>query len=67
MHLNHLFVWMDPEVVEHDKLLQDKSGYLNSPFLIGRAIFYILGWNLYRYFSRKFSLAQDKSNDIFKS
>ena len=64
MHLNHLFVWMDPEVVEHDKLLQDKSGYLNSPFLIGRAIFYILGWNLYRYFSRKFSLAQDKSNDI---
>ena len=44
MHLNHLFVWMDPEVVEHDKLLQGKSGYLNSPFLIGRAIFYILGW-----------------------
>ena len=64
MHLNHLFVWMDPEVVEHDKIIQAKSGYLNSPFLIARAIFYILGWNLYRYYSRKFSLAQDKSNDI---
>ena len=64
MHLNHLFVWMDPEVVEHDEIIQAKSGYLNSPFLIARAIFYILGWNLYRYYSRKFSLAQDKSNDI---
>ena len=64
MHLNHLFVWMDPEVVEHDKIIQAKSGYLNSPFLISRAIFYILGWNLYRYYSRKLSLAQDNSNDI---
>ena len=64
MHLNHLFVWMDSEVVEHDEIIQAKSGYLNSPFLIARAIFYILGWNLYRYYSRKFSLAQDKSNDI---
>ncbi len=64
MHLNHLFVWMDPEVVEHDKIIQAKSGYLNSPFLIARAVFYILGWNLYRYYSRKLSLAQDNSNDI---
>ena len=26
---DHLFVWMDPEVVEHDKLIQGKSGWLN--------------------------------------
>ena len=64
MHLNHVFVWMDPEVVAHDKIIQAKSGYLNSKFFLGRAIFYILGWNLYRFFSRKFSLAQDKAMDI---
>ena len=64
LHLNHLFVWMDPEVVAHDKIIQGKVGYLNSPFLIARAVFYILGWNLYRYFSRKYSLAQDKSENI---
>ena len=52
MHLNHVFVWMDPEVVAHDKIIQAKSGYLNSKFFLGRAIFYILGWNLYRFFSR---------------
>ena len=64
MHLNHLFIWMDPEVVNHDEIIKAKSGYLNSQFFIGRAIFYILGWNLYRFFSRKFSIAQDQSNDV---
>ena len=64
MHLNHVFVWMDPEVVAHDKIIQAKSGYLDSTFFLARAIFYILGWNLYRYFSRKFSIAQDKSDGI---
>ena len=33
MHLNHLFIWMDPEVVEHDKIIKAKSGYLDSTFL----------------------------------
>ena len=64
LNFNHLFIWMDPDVVAHDKIIQAKSGYLNSQFFIGRAIFYILGWNLYRFFSRRFSLAQDKSKDI---
>ena len=24
LHLNHLFIWMDPEVVAHDELIQNK-------------------------------------------
>ncbi len=28
MHLNHLFIWMDPEVVNHDEIIKAKSGYL---------------------------------------
>lgn len=62
-HLNHLFVWMDADVVAHDKLLQSKSGYLNFPFWIIRASIFLLGWNLYRFFSRKNCIAQDASND----
>jgi hypothetical protein len=27
-----LFIWLDPEVVAHDKLIATKSGYLNFPF-----------------------------------
>ena len=64
MHFNHLFIWMDPEVVAHDKLIAGKIGYLNVPFFLGRAIFFLSGWSLYRYLSRKFSLAQDESSDI---
>ena len=63
MHLNHLFVWMDPDVVAHDKLIQGKSSYLNVPFFLIRAVFYIGGWVAYRHFSRKFSIAQDTAAD----
>ncbi|NAS32121.1 quinol:cytochrome C oxidoreductase [Flavobacteriaceae bacterium R38] len=62
-HLNHLFVWMDPEVVAHDKLLQGKASYLNVPFFLIRAAIYIAGWVTYRHFSRKFSIAQDSASD----
>lgn len=63
LHMNHLFPWLDPEVVAHDKIIQGKAGYLNFPFWIIRAAVFLLGWNLYRYFSRKNCLAQDESND----
>lgn len=63
VHMNHLFVWMDPEVVAHDELIQGKSGYLNVPFFLIRAAIYIAGWVAYRHFSRKFSIAQDTADD----
>jgi hypothetical protein len=62
-HMNHLFVWMDPEVVAHDRLLQGKAGYLNGTFFLIRAAIFLGGWILYREYSRKLSLAQDESND----
>jgi hypothetical protein len=58
----HIFIWMDPEVVAHDELIQGKSSWLNKPWFIIRALIFIGGWSLYRYFSRKFSLAQDNDN-----
>jgi hypothetical protein len=63
LHLNHLFIWMDPEVVEYDKIIKAKSGYLEPYFFLIRAVIYLSGWYLYRYLSRKFSIAQDKAND----
>ena len=62
-HLNHLFIWLDPEVVATDKLIANKAGYLNFPFWIIRAAIFLMGWNLYRYYSRKNCLAQDDPND----
>jgi hypothetical protein len=62
-HINHLFIWMDPEVVKEDHLIAAKSGYLNIPFFLIRAAFYMIGWNLYRFYSRKNSLAQDNAGN----
>ncbi len=44
-HFNHLFVWADPEVVAHDKLIQGKSGWLNSwgVLIRGNYIYWRLG------------------------
>jgi len=63
LHFNHLFIWLDPEVVAHDKLIANKTGYLNFPFWIIRAAVFLIGWNLYRYYSRKNCLAQDEAKD----
>lgn len=68
MHMNHLFAWMaegvtDPKSEHYDAIIAGKSGFLNVPFFLGRAIVFLLGWNLYRYLSRKNSLAQDNATD----
>ena len=63
LHMNHLFVWMDADVVANDKLLQGKAGFLNPTFFLVRAAIFLGGWILYREYSRKLSLKQDESND----
>ncbi|MDO5972454.1 quinol:cytochrome C oxidoreductase [Flavivirga aquimarina] len=65
---DHLFVWMNPDMInkesEHyDKLVAGKSGWLNKTGFIIRALIFIGGWSLYRHFSRKFSIAQDTAED----
>ena len=63
LHFNHLFIWMDPEVVKHDGLIQGKSGYLNVPFFLIRAAIFMGGWIFYRQYTRKNALLLDETND----
>ncbi|WP_163398064.1 quinol:cytochrome C oxidoreductase [Flavobacterium fluviatile] len=68
LHFNHIFVWLgegvtDPKSPNYDAIIAGKSGYLNFPFWIARAFIFLLGWNIYRHFSRKNCLAQDEAND----
>jgi hypothetical protein len=65
---DHIFVWMNPDMInpesdKYDALVAGKSGWLNKPWFIVRALIFIGGWSLYRYFSRKFSIAQDTAED----
>jgi hypothetical protein len=59
---DHIFIWMDPEVVAHDELIQNKSGWLNKTGFFIRGLIFLGGWSAYRYFSRKFSVAQDNAD-----
>ncbi|MES2487681.1 MAG: quinol:cytochrome C oxidoreductase [Bacteroidota bacterium] len=60
---HHLFIWMDPKVVEADHLIKAKSGYLNGTFFLIRAVIFMGGWIWYRQYSRKKSLQQDEATD----
>ncbi|MDR7208087.1 quinol:cytochrome C oxidoreductase [Flavobacterium piscis] len=68
LHFNHIFVWLgegvtDPKSPNYDAIIAGKSGYLNFPFWIIRAAVFLIGWNLYQFYSRKNCLAQDEAND----
>ena len=68
LQVNNIFHWMnpdlfDPENANYDSLIAGKQAYLNTPFFLIRAAFYLLGWNLYYYYSRKYSLAHDEADD----
>jgi len=56
---NHLFVWMDKEVVANDVIVQGKTGFLNVPFFLIRAVIFLGGWAWYRHVSRRISIRQD--------
>lgn len=42
-----LYEWARPDVVAHDKILQDKEAYLNIPFFGARTVLYYLIWGFY--------------------
>lgn len=68
-HFNHMFTWMgegvtDPKSPNFDHLVAGKSGFLNVPFFLIRAIVFLIGWNLYRFVARKNSIALDQTKDL---
>ena len=61
-----MFVWLgegvsDPNSENYDAIIANKAGYLNFPFWIVRAAIFLIGWNLYNYYTRKNCLAQDEA------
>lgn len=68
-HMNHLFIWMnegiaDPNHENYDAIIAGKTGFLNVPFFLIRALVFLVGWNIFRIISRKNSLALDETGDL---
>lgn len=69
MHFNHLFTWMGEGVFDktsenYDPIVAGKAWWLNVPGWMIRGIIYLIGWNLYRWFIRKNSIAEDTATSI---
>ena len=41
-----LFEWANPEAAEHKHFVHLKHAWLNVPFFLGRAVFYVVAWTL---------------------
>lgn len=68
LHLNHMFHWTDPALIEegnehYDKIIAGKSGYLNATWFLIRAAIFIAGWNFYRIVALRYSKNQDEATN----
>jgi hypothetical protein len=61
--MQHVWGWMDPDVLAHDVVLQHKASYLNTGFFLGRAVFYFLGWAALAWYFGSQSVRQDSTGD----
>ena len=64
---SHLFVWLTEGMTtkgheNYDALVAGKASWLNKPWFFIRGLIFLGGWSLYRYYSRKFSIAQDHAD-----
>lgn len=56
----HIYTWMDPEVVAHDKIIEAKGAYLNQLFFWIRTAAYMLVYFLFWRGFRMRSLREDR-------
>jgi len=59
--MNTLYPWLNAEHVQQSELLQQKTGWLNGPFFLGRSAFYFLIWITLALLFNRWSLAQDRA------
>lgn len=58
-----LYEWARPDAHSHDPLLHHKSGYLNVPFFILRAVLYFVIWAGAAWLFLRWSTAHERSPD----
>ncbi len=62
--VHSLYIWAQPSVVAHDKVIQGKQFYLNVPFFYIRAVIYFVIWGGLITLLNRWSLEQDRTGDI---
>jgi hypothetical protein len=55
----HIYIWMDPETVANDELIQGKAGYLNKGFFWVRTLVYMITYYIFWRGFKKRSIQED--------
>ncbi len=61
--VHELYPWAHPGAAEHHPALRHKLVYLNVPFFLARAGGYFVAWTAIAWLLRRWSVAQDRSDD----
>jgi hypothetical protein len=61
--LKSLYIWVQPEVLAGDELLQHKSAYLNVSFFVLRLVVYAVAWSSLAYLLNRWSFQHDRIED----
>lgn len=61
--MGHLYHWTHADAVAADPMLQAKAPYLNTPFFLGRQVFYFVVWVGLATLLNKWSAEQDRTGD----
>ena len=56
---HHLYLWADDHMVEHDKIINGKSEFLNKNMFLMATVFFVGIWLFWRYKLRSLSLLED--------
>ncbi|MFW5725738.1 MAG: quinol:cytochrome C oxidoreductase, partial [Bacteroidota bacterium] len=62
--LPYVYEWAEPGITETDKLIAHKEPFLNVPFFMIRLVLYFVVFLSVGYLLRKYSVLQDKENNI---
>ncbi len=62
-NIHDFFLWANQQVVVNDKILVEKTAYLNVPFLLVRLAFILLSWIVFYWIITKNSRKQDETGD----
>lgn len=69
LHYNHMYHWMDLDLIDFnsenfDTFMKTKSEWLNVPFWMIRSIIYLLGWSFFAWMLRKKSKRLDETGNL---
>ncbi len=60
----YIYEWSHVEVLPHDEMLQEKSGWLNIPLFVVRTVVYLALWIFFAMYIVKLSRKQDNNGNI---